>query len=155
MFIAYYKLYIYIKFYCKKVLLGDFRFRRLGMASIYVSYIVSIKGVGNIRISLSRAKALKIINELNRLLPLKTRVFVRDNVPYIYLGVKKGGLSRGRCNEGVVFYDVIQDSLMICTRSFGLLSTKYVEVGRVEEGLELLKNLKHSATAIINRVTNE
>ncbi len=122
------------------------------MSSLYVNYLVEIDGAGKVVIGLSRVKAIKIINELNRLLPLSTYVFVRNGVPYIYLGIGKGGMMSVECSRGKVLYDVSNDSLMICLGNYKIESRRYLDVGIVAEGLEILESLESRRKAVIKKI---
>ena len=121
--------------------------------SLEIPYEIDVKGIPPIIIGLSRTKALKIINELNMLSPMKTYLYRRDNIIYIYLGIKKGGFSAIReCSEGMLLYDVRQDSLMICLDNIFLKSKLYLEAGRVKEGLSLLKEILERRIVMIRKI---
>ena len=121
--------------------------------SLEVPYEIDIEGTTSIIIGLSRTKALKIINELNRLSPMKTYLYRRNNIIYIYLGIKKGGFSAVKeCSEGMLLYDVRQDSLMICLDSIFLQSKLYLEAGSVKKGLSSLKEILERHIVIIKKI---
>jgi hypothetical protein len=122
------------------------------LVSLYVKFNIEIQNIGNVVVSLSRAKALKIINELSRRVPFRTRVFMRNGFFHIFIGVGKGGFSRVSCREGIVLYDVVQDTLMICLADSKLDSIKYVEIGFVESGLDVIKDLSGSFIATITKI---
>ncbi len=122
------------------------------MSSLHINFSIDIDGVGRVVISLSRVKALKILNELNRIVPLSTYVFVRNGIPFIYLGIRKGGMSDVECSRGRVLYDVSNDSLMICLREHSLTSRRYIDVGVVVDGLELLESLESRRKAVIRKI---
>lgn len=117
-----------------------------------MDYVIDIEGEGRFTISLSKAKALPIISELNRRLPLDTYMLRRGNRILIYLGIDKGGFSMVSCEEGRVLYDVVQDSLMICLSSERIESRKFIDVGYVKEGLEKILNLDRKVKVRIERV---
>ena len=118
-----------------------------------VLYKVDIDKVGYLVIGISRTKALKIINELNRLSPMETYLYRRGGALYIYLGLKKGGFSDIKeCSKGILLYDVRQDSLMICLDKLSIQSKSFVEVGKVKEASFSLKDLSGRYKAVIKRI---
>ena len=122
------------------------------MLGMDVHFAVDIEDLGKVVLALSRAKALRIINELSRLVPLSTYVYVRHGVPFIYLGIGKGGMMKVSCSRGRVLYDISQDSLMICLCESNLSSRRYLDVGYVAEGLDLLEALEGRRRAVIRRI---
>lgn len=123
------------------------------MSMIEKEYIVEVENLpGYIKVVLSKAKAPTILSELERHLPISSTIFYREGMVYLHLGIRKG--ARGKTTiskEGMVVYDVLQDSLGICLESKELPGSRYVEVGYVSEGLDLVKSIKRRYKALIRR----
>ncbi len=120
--------------------------------SLYIDYEVDLGSGKKFILSLSKSRALPIINELNRRVPIKTYVFRRGSNIYIYLGIRKGGVSQVACSFGKVLYDVVQDCLMICLSDKKITSRKFIEVGSVKEGIELVMSIEDRVDVTIKRL---
>ncbi len=121
--------------------------------TLYVDYEVDLGSGKKFILSLSKSRALPIINELNRRLPMNTYVFRRGSNVYIYLGIRKGGVSQVECSFGKVLYDVVQDCLMICLSEKKITSRKFIEVGSVKEGIEVIMGIDERADVTIRRLS--
>lgn len=121
--------------------------------SLYVDYEVDLRSGKKFILSLSKSRALPVINELNRRVPMETYVFRRGVNVYIYLGIRKGGVSQVECSFGKVLYDVVQDCLMICLSDKKITSRKFVEVGSVKEGIEIVMGIDDRVDAVIKRLS--
>ncbi len=120
--------------------------------SLYVDFEVDLGGGRKFILSLSKSRALPIINELSRRVPLETYVFKRGTNVYIYLGIRKGGVSQVDCSFGKVIYDVVQDCLMICLSDKKITSRKFIEVGSVKEGIEVVMTIEERVDAVIRKL---
>ncbi len=121
--------------------------------SLEVLYRVDVDKIGYFIIGISRTKALKIINELNRLSPMETYLYRRGDALYVYLGLKKGGFSSIKeCSENMLLYDVRQDSLMICLDKLPIQSKSFIEVGNVKEASFFLKDVSGRYKAVIRKI---
>jgi len=121
--------------------------------ALYVDYEVDLGSGKKFILSLSKSRALPIINELNRRLPMNTYVFRRGSNVYIYLGIRKGGISQVECSFGKVLYDVVQDCLMICLSEKKITSRKFIEVGSVKEGIEVIMGIDDRVDVTIRKLS--
>lgn len=104
---------------------------------------VRVLGYGEAKLVIDNDKGFFIVSEFRKRGIIDGVAMLYNNVVHISINIKKGirGIP-GVFRRGSVLYSPIYDSLVIVLNDFESRELNYIEVGYVEDGLEIFEKIR-------------